>query len=918
MAVPRISATSQMLEDQGLIFKKARKQYNSAVAANADPAKITNLKRQADIAADRYIATLNRLEAQPTLTSLSDVGESWRRFGRKAAGLPKAVAMAAQGPLALREEHRDLPEISYTDRPDPSRTFTGKNVMFELGLATSADPADRAGVIQQAFPEATFETFMPPAFRPQKKGAPLKPSIQDPTFKPYIVGTMPDPETGGVKKFLPNIPGLTKADIAVLGAEALAFLPQVRAARAVITVGSFFRSMLKYGGTSLAIDFVNMTAGGKQSPDLWKAAMTSIMGPTFDALAPLVGKPEMVKKLFHNPRYIDPKTGGFTPAGKKAAEQGGFTPIDIETMDVSAKRVFANYAERGDSPEIAARAAGLAEFNITGTAPQVIYEEKGLQAMEAAYRGRTGITAQKLAKQTESDTVKESLAAIHQLQRQYTGLPAAREVQEVAERVTVPYRELADEAKEAVNDSYLKLHGRYLGVSPEAVDRLPSIIRQVEEEDTAALLISGMPGAGNYIRAKNLITGYLDDKPVDFKGIYQQLMDDNVPLGQAWLDALQTKRGPISLTAQANQLDSSLTQTRVGLRKLQQESKLGGEEHLAIGALIKAYDNWIDDTITQGLFTGDETVLSLLKNSRKTAEDYFQKFGSTKQSRSSGAAVTFNVLNADSPEAGLQYIFGASAAGFKTKSISGLMHIKSTAGENSPVWNGLKEAGLMRLALTKRGDFVGADKFSENLYTALHRDKSIMEILYNPREIAQMERLATAFDTATLTALPKRAGDPGFENAARYTFRRFGQREAFVKGHVWRGAALQALARSDSRLFNMYNPATLALEAPGPLPRQRYPGVIDPNIPFREPGAPTLPSRASQNIPAAISEIAGRATVPAGRGMSELDLYDERALSVSNQPVGGMEWQELLQTPAQLRGLDQGETPPPLPPRGVP
>ena len=492
-------------------------------------------------------------------------------------------------------------------------------------------------------------------------------------------------------------------------------------------------------------------------------------------------------------------------------------------MESDVKVRFAEFVESGVDPVTAARSVD--EFGVRRTGAQAGRDQDLLEVMDEASSGRLRDHNRGTMLQFNERVNVESYEAALRVQSRMGGSRGAQNLQEAGEPIYNGLRGLESDAKTAVGDAYLALHDKNLALSPDAIDRLPGIITAVEASDGAALTVKDLASAESYQQAKRHIMGLRG--PIDESLVRRadDLRSLGLELGPAWDDALRGGRGSASLVSQANRTGQTIDGTRRYLDGLIAGLKSPDkrQEQAAIIQLKAAYTTWVDDSISEGMFTGDEAAITLLKRAQGVASEYFQKFGAPGQSRAQGAVVMDKILRkAESPEQALEFIFSAKKAGFASASISGLSHIKEVTRGEGPVWDGIKEAAFMRLSIDGEGRFVGADKFLQNLHQAFFSHKTIMETVFTTAERARMGRLGASLQVAQEAALPHSRGDPGMEAAMRYTFRRFGQREAFVKGHVWRGAALQALARSNY-IPEVINPLGKALQPPSPLPRSRVP-----------------------------------------------------------------------------------------------
>lgn len=169
-----------------------------------------------------------------------------------------------------------------------------------------------------------------------------------------------------------------------------------------------------------------------------------------------------------------------------------------------------------------------------------------------------------------------------------------------------------------------------------------------------------------------------------------------------------------------------------------------GADRRALMQMKAAFDGYVDEAMTRGLFSGDENFLDVMKRARSARTlqgELFQPAGA----RDFGRKVVEDiVLNNPTPEETVNLIFGAGRLGQRRGVTDAVRQVKEIVGADSAEFVALKEAALDRIMAPGFGAQGGLTKTQTLLNSwdeALNGSgRSAIEELFTQEEVLRMAR----------------------------------------------------------------------------------------------------------------------------------------------------------------------------------
>lgn len=120
------------------------------------------------------------------------------------------------------------------------------------------------------------------------------------------------------------------------------------------------------------------------------------------------------------------------------------------------------------------------------------------------------------------------------------------------------------------------------------------------------------------------------------------------------------------------------------------------EDRAATMTVKKAFDEWVDSTIDQALYSGDETALNALKAARAESQNYL-RITSPKSGDAAGAVVKKMQAEDVTSEQVANWLYGADIVSPNLNSPQVAARIKGILGADSPEWQAVRAAAFKRL-----------------------------------------------------------------------------------------------------------------------------------------------------------------------------------------------------------------------------
>lgn len=184
----------------------------------------------------------------------------------------------------------------------------------------------------------------------------------------------------------------------------------------------------------------------------------------------------------------------------------------------------------------------------------------------------------------------------------------------------------------------------------------------------------------------------------------------------------------------------------------------------AVSAVIKEFDDQIEQAVTKGLFEGDEAFLGALKDARGAFASYQKTFKQNGRLDDSGRILETMVKQDVTPEQVANYIYGSSKIGANATSVRTVQRLKQLLGEDSPQWAAIRQGAWQKLTGVAEGkNPMGGQMASQRIYEFINGDgKTFARQLFSAEELAAMNRHATI--EKALSAKPGTVNPPNSGN----------------------------------------------------------------------------------------------------------------------------------------------------------
>lgn len=196
------------------------------------------------------------------------------------------------------------------------------------------------------------------------------------------------------------------------------------------------------------------------------------------------------------------------------------------------------------------------------------------------------------------------------------------------------------------------------------------------------------------------------------------------------------------------------------------------EEGVAIGKAIKAFDDWVGQTVDDALVAGDDTAVALWKQAIGNYKEFAGRFkgGNMIQALTQKAPRGGEMQLKVAPEDAANYILGASDSGWiaKPNLARDLMRMKQMLGEKSDAWNGIRQEIFLRLARSGEGQMQGGTRmfsganFKKVWDSMLEKNPTLMNSIFSAKE----RGLITQFSNVAARITNPVKGGQNFSNTA--------------------------------------------------------------------------------------------------------------------------------------------------------
>lgn len=531
------------------------------------------------------------------------------------------------------------------------------------------------------------------------------------------------------KPFYTNKQGLSPVDAVGFAGDILQFLPVTKVANLAKTIGSRLGIA---GVTSGAISAGKETGaqilGSQQEFDTLKVGLDAAFGAggqaVGDALTTYIRarKPVLSSTGEPSKMFLDElKAAGidYTSFGEK-----GKQAIIDAYKNLGSK--FAQEAERVTS------VAGAAD---TGRIPLTLGQATGdvrqIASEEAMRNAARGSLAQKVMQRFDvgqRKAIEEEAGAVSK-----AIAPEARAATqtEAGGAIYEMLRGKQQQMKGAVSKAYDATDLRALNIPVSAVDEMPLRVQKAIQEQNLVFDPELTPSASKaFDEVRNAVPKMEGVKVTDIN-----------------LKSLENTRRKLNsfYGTAANDTDKAV-----------------------INTIRNEFDNWLDDTITKGLASGDPDELVKLKDARGLARDYFSKFKlDPKAADADAQRVIDKIVSKDlTAIETMNYLFGSSKIGENQVAVRVAKKFKDIFGENSDQFNEFRQAAYLRLVQDSQGNIKPASKIVKEVdELIMGKGSSLTNEIFTPEQVKSLRDFRVALSK---TITPSEAMNPsktGYEIA---------------------------------------------------------------------------------------------------------------------------------------------------------
>jgi hypothetical protein len=292
-------------------------------------------------------------------------------------------------------------------------------------------------------------------------------------------------------------------------------------------------------------------------------------------------------------------------------------------------------------------------------------------------------------------------------------------------------------AKQATDDAYRAAEGFGAQMSPQAAQALPRAV------------FDALPDEARY----------LIDAPSDVdRGLYPATLGaiESVKRISKEIDAL-TKPDQRVTALDFRRIEAARKQINAAI-----DGAKGGADKRAAVMAKKGFDDFLDRSVEQGLFSGDEAFLNAYKRARSLRADQARKFEDNNLAK--------GIIEQANPRQVVNYLLGSSKSVGSARTSKLVPQIKNALGTDSEAWSAIREAAVMK-RLSDAGKTPGPQALDTALGEMLNgKDAAIFRELFTADELAKFRRMQAL--AKRMTPIP---GTVNYSNSANMIMRELGQ-----------------------------------------------------------------------------------------------------------------------------------------------
>ena len=542
----------------------------------------------------------------------------------------------------------------------------------------------------------------------------------DPDGNPFIIVEN--------KPYYLNKPGLSGTDVVGFIGDLAKFFPAGKLAQLGLTTGG--RAAIAGTATGVIGSGSQLSSQAMGSEQPFNVAQVGLES-AFGAGGQVVG--DLISSYIKNNRSITNELGQISNEFNAALQASG---IDLGKFSQKGQQaIFDAYKQLGSrfagEAKNVTSAANIADVNFPLTRGQATGDIAQLAEEEAMRNAARGSFAQKILARFDEKQKKEILKDVNEKQRAFS----------VGQITTAP-EEVGGKLYELIRNKQLEMKGNYKtaydDVDPTALRLLSEAVDPLESR----------------------VLGVLKERVVDPK------------LTPASRSAVGEIRAIIPKTGKANVTDISLKTIETTRKKLNEYYKAGANDtdRGNVSAIIKEFDSWLDDSISDGLIRGDISQLDKLKEARSLFSKYKETFPSkdaAKLADSDAAKVMRTIVEKDlQPSEVMNLLYGKSAIGESQSAVRTVQRLKKMFGNESNDFKQFQEAAFVRLTRDSQGNMLPASKIVKTIDELfMGKGSALTRELFDANQINTMRKLRSDLNKLVVPIEAQNPSRSGYEGA---------------------------------------------------------------------------------------------------------------------------------------------------------
>jgi len=599
--------------------------------------------------------------------------------------------------------------VGLTEFPMPNKR-TPEIVSAPLGLTESFMPF--LGVMSTTDPKALQDIMV--------KNIPGSQPGIDQEGNPFLIVDN--------KPYYLNKPGLSGTDVVGFVGDLFKFLPAGKLAQLGLTTGG--RAAIAGTATGVIGSSSQLASQALGSTQPFNVAQVGLES-AFGAGGQVVG--DVLSAYLRNRRPIMDATGNISGEFRAALNAAGINLADFgakgqQSIAEAYQQLGGKFAREAKS---VTAGANIADVNFPLTIGQSTGDIAQLAEEEAMRNAARGSFAQKILARFDEKQKIEVLKDLESKQKGFAVSQITTAPEEVGGRLYELIRNKQQELKSGYKTAYEAVDPTALRFLNEAVDPLESRVR-----------------------------GALKDRVLD---------PTLTPASKSAISEIQTI---IPKTGKANVTDISLKTIETTRKKLNEFYKAGANDtdRGNVSAIIKEFDNWLDDSISDGLIRGDINQLGKLKEARKLYAEYstqFPKGNVSKLADADAAKVIRTIVEKDlQPSEVMNLLYGKAAIGEAQSSVRTIQRLKKMFGKDSDDFKTFQEAAFVRLTRDSQGNMLPASKIVKTIdELVMGKGSALTRDLFNAEQINTIRKLRADLNKLVVPIEAQNPSRSGYEGA---------------------------------------------------------------------------------------------------------------------------------------------------------